>query len=195
MKKVFICTLFLVCLVNASSKQEDIITTPLRLTSETLQVLPSKSFHSYQHVVISGKFYEGDLKVLESFSSVKILDLHSAMDIKHIEQMPIMESVERLNLRGRPISDSSLEHLAKVFKSVKEVDLSNTGVLGSGLCSLKGLSHLMILNLSSTLISKKEYVVGLLEALPKLTVYLYDTLIDKSVFTDNPKVIFERRYF
>lgn len=192
MKRLLIGALLLVCGVQASAQEEFV--PPLRLSKYNLQSLSSESLSS-RHVIVLRTFHEKDLKVLGSFPSVRVLDFYQAQDIADVRGMPIMDSVLRLNLRTRPISDLYLEHLVKACKNLQELDLSCSGVLGNKLYLLKGLQNLTILNLSSTLISKKEYIVDLLEGLPKLIVYLHDTLIDEGTLAGNPRVIFKPHNF
>lgn len=192
MKKFLTGAYFLTCTVCSSMHEE---APSLHLTSHSLQSVSTQSFSSCENVSIVWGFYEKDLKTLGKFSKTRVLDLHAAMDIKHIDKIPPMDSVERLNLCGLPISDKDVEHLTGVFKKLKELDISSTGILGTGLPKLKDLGSLETLNVSSTLISNKEYIVDLLNSLPNLTIYLYDTLIPKSGFMDNPRVIFEKHDF
>lgn len=194
-KSLIIGAMFMLCSTNTFSSQKQLIENPLHLTSYTLHSVPFNSFSSCEHVVIERKFLEEDLKELEGFSKVKVLDLSPATDIKHIIDIPVMDSVLRLNLSGRPLSNFDMKHIPKVFKNLVEVDLSSAGILGSELDPLKELKSLAILNLSNNVISQKKYITSLFDALPNLVIYLSGTPIKEAEFIDDKRVSFKEHGF
>ena len=114
-----------------------------------------------------------------------VLDPHQTTDAT-LALLPKVSGLERLNLRGCPITDDGLAQLGGLT-SLKELNLSDCEITDAGLSSLAGLTNLETLNLASSFGNSPQIKGTGLAALSGMS-KLQVLILDKNLVDDDALV-------